>query len=209
MEQDQGYVTTTLRGAVEQMDDAQRLLALDCYQHYRRECERLAPDDALNVAHTIHALIDERMQRLLTTKNGRAVTCSKGCGACCHVYVGINAREAELLLAYAAELGIDIDQGKLQRQAAKDDATWHELAIEDRRCVFLAEDRTCRVYEHRPGACRKYHVLTDPDLCDMNKHPGGKVGIVFDTEAEIIHSAAMTVYGAAGMAAMLLRAKEA
>lgn len=205
---DLGYVSTTLKGAAQHMSDEDRLVALDCYRHYQRECERLAPDNALNVAHTIHALIDERVQRLLTTPNGRAVTCGKGCAACCHVRVHVNSREAELLLAYAVEQGVDIDLAKLQRQADKGDATWHELSIEDRRCVFLGEDRTCRVYEHRPGACRKYHVLTDPDLCDMDKYPRGKVGIVFDTEAEIIHSAAMTVFGAGSMAAMLLRTRE-
>jgi Fe-S-cluster containining protein len=202
------YISATLKGAAQMMDDESRHAALDCFEHWRSECERLTPEDPKNVAHTVHAIIDERVQHMLaTSKHGPEVTCTKGCAACCHLQVDINPREAELLRAVAAEAGIEIDEARLARQATKNPDTWRELAPEDRRCVFLAEDRTCRVHEHRPGACRKYHVLSDPDLCDMEKHPGGKVGIVFDVEAEIIHSAAMTVYGAGSMAAMLLRAR--
>jgi uncharacterized protein len=201
------YISATLKGATQRMSPHDRATALDCFQHWRRECERLAPEEAKNVAYTVHEVIDERVRRMLaTSKHGPEVTCTKGCAACCHLHVDINTREAQLLRAVAAEAGIKIDEARLARQATKNPDTWLELAPEDRRCVFLAEDRTCRVYAHRPGACRKYFVLSDPDRCDMQKHPGGRVGIVFDTEAEIIHSAAMTVYGAGTMAAMLLQA---
>lgn len=204
---DLGYVSSTLKGAVQEMSDRDRALARDCYEHWHSEWQRLIPEDALNVAHTVHGVIDERIQSLLaTSKHGREVTCTKGCAACCHLRVDINGREAALLIAVAAAAGIEIDEARLRRQADKNNDTWHELTREDRRCVFLAEDRSCRVYEHRPGACRKYQVLSEPDLCDMDKHPGGKVGIVFDVQAEIAHSAAMTVYGTGGMASMLLQA---
>lgn len=101
--------------------------------------------------------------------------------------------------------GIEIDAEKLARQAS---VPWDQLPIEDQRCLFLSADNECRVYEHRPGACRKYMVKSNPDLCDTTKHPGGEVAIVFSMEAEIISSAAMTVYGAGDMATMLLKTRK-
>lgn len=199
------HLTTTLKGATRQMSDRNRATALDCFEHWRAECTRIQPEPAPNVAFTVHEIIDERIERLKATENGRKIKCQQGCAACCHLNIGIFPQEAALLHMIARAGGIEIDTARLERQAAKDDDSWHELAPEDRRCVFLSDDRECRVYEHRPGACRKYHVLSEPALCDVEKYPGGKVGIVFDVEAEIVQSAAMTVYGAGNMAAMLLK----
>ncbi len=191
------------------MSKRDREMALDCFEHWRGECKRIAPAEPERVAFTVHEIIDEHMQHMLaTSKHAPDVTCSKGCAACCHMHVDVYPQEAELLLMLAKHDGIEIDEERLARQATKNDSTWRELAPEDRRCVFLADDRTCSVYEHRPGACRKYLVKNDPDLCDMNKHPGGAVAVVFSVEAEIVHSAAMTVYGVGNMAAMLLRTRE-
>lgn len=200
------YVSSTLKGAAQVMGDKDRRLALDCYEHWRAQWTHIAAEDPKCVAYTVHDVTDERMAHMLaTSEHGPEVQCRKGCAACCHLHVGVFPQEAELLLEHAREQGIEIDQARLARQATKTADTWNELAPEDQRCVFLAEDRSCQVYEHRPGACRKYLVKTDPDLCNMHKHPGGKVGIVFSVEAEIVHSAAMTVYGAGNLAAMLLQ----
>ncbi len=184
-------------------------------QHARRpknaappgyEFRRIENEDSLNVAHTVHGLIDDKAQEMLVTStHGPEVACRKGCAACCHLQVGVTPHEADLLLMYAQQQNIVIDLERLARQAQKDDKTWRDLAPQDQRCVFLGEDNACRVYEHRPGACRKYFVKGDPELCDMHKHPDGAVAIVFSAEAEIIHSAAMTEHGAGNMAQMLLR----
>lgn len=205
---DLAYISSTLKGATASMNDRDRYLARDCFEHWRRECKRIAPEAPERVAYTVHEIIDERMARMLATStHGPDVQCRKGCAACCHLNVDIFTSEAELLWMVAKEDGIRVDEARLARQAAKNADTWRELPPEDQRCVFLADDDTCKVYEHRPGACRKYMVKNDPDLCDMHKHPGGKVAIVFDVEAEIVHSAAMTVYGADSMAAKLLAAR--
>jgi hypothetical protein len=50
-------------------------------------------------------------------------------------------------------------------------------------------------------------VMSDPDLCDAEKYPRGAISVVFDMQAEIVHSAATTVYGFGTMAAMLIRHK--
>lgn len=199
------YISSTLKGATAKMTKKDLRLARDCFEHWRGQWIRIHREPAPNIAYTVHLAIDERMQQMLATSvHGPDVQCRKGCAACCRLHVGIFAPEAELLHMIAHEAGIEIDAARLARQASKDDSTWRDLAPEDQRCVFLADDNTCNVYEHRPGACRKYTVKTDPELCDTVNHPDGEVGIVFDIEAEIVHSAAMTTYGAGGMAAMLL-----
>lgn len=201
-----GYVSSTLKGAVAEMSDKERLVARECFEHWRNQCEDIGHESPERVAFTLHEIIDERIARMReTSKHGRDIKCQQGCAACCHLHIGIFPHEAQLLWMVAKDRGISVDAEKLARQASKDDEHWHELTPEDQRCVFLGEDRNCQVYEHRPGACRKYHVLSEPELCDMHKHPGGKVGIVFDVEAEIVHSAAMTVYSAGNLAAMMLR----
>ena len=202
------YISATLKGAAERMPDRERIDARACFEHWRNECTRLAPEPRESVAFTVHEVIDERMALMLkATGHGPDVQCRKGCGACCHLQVDIFDREAELLLMMASEQGIEIDEAKLARQASKANTeAWNELSHEDRACVFLADDQSCRVHEHRPGACRKYLVKSPAELCDTSKHPGGEVAIVFDVEAEIVQSAAMTVYGAGSMAAKLLAA---
>lgn len=34
-----------------------------------------------------------------------------------------------------------------------------------KRCVFLADDNSCSIYHARPGACRRYFVVSKPELC--------------------------------------------
>jgi Fe-S-cluster containining protein len=180
--------------------------ARECFDHWRGEWQRIGDDEPVRIAFTIHEVVDERVARMrATSKNGSEITCRKGCAACCHLHVDVFPHEAELLLWVAKGLGVEIDWARLERQAPKDDDSWHELPKQDQRCVFLGDDNTCRVYEHRPGSCRKYHVLSAPALCDTETNPGGRVGIVFDVEAEIVHSAAMTAYGGGSMATVLLQ----
>jgi len=48
--------------------------------------------------------------------------------------------------------------------------------------------------------------VTDPALCDADKHPPESVGRWFSWEAEILESAALEVFGAALMPRSLLAA---
>jgi len=202
------YISATLKGAAQMMNDKDRAMALDCYEHWHRECERIGGSGpAVNVAFTIHEIIDEHVAHMrATSKHGPDITCRSGCAGCCHLHVDIYPHEAALLLLTARERGIEIDTARLARQAGRTSDTWQELPLEDRRCVFLAHDQTCSVYEHRPGSCRKYLVKSDPERCDTTKYPGGEVAVVFDVQAEIVHSAAMTVYQAGSMAERLMEA---
>lgn len=204
------YTSNTLKGAAQTMGDREKEYARKCLDHWNEQCERMTRarprNNAESIAFTIHLAVDERIEIMKrTSAHGADIQCRKGCASCCHLSVDVFPQEAVLLHVVAADQGIALDRAKLARQAKKTISTWSTLAPEDRRCVFLGDDNACKVYEHRPSACRKYQVKTPPDLCDVVKHPGGQVGIVFDVEAEIIFSASMTTYGAGTLAEMLLK----
>lgn len=202
------YTSATLKGALDRMTLKGRRAAFELFEHLEARCEELdKAADPLSLAYSVHEEVDERMALMLATSpHAKDVKCRKGCAACCCNYVGVFPHEARLLRGAAVEAGFVIDEERLARQAQKTELTWPELAIEDRRCVFLGEDRTCQVYEHRPSGCRKYLVKNDPELCDSEKYPGGEVSVVFSLDAEVLHSAAMTVFGRGSdnMAAVLL-----
>jgi Fe-S-cluster containining protein len=203
MSHELAYFSMTLKGAISGMSARAKAVAAECFTHWRGEWKRIGREEAMRVAFTEHELIDERIADMRqTTKH--EVACAKGCAACCHVCIDAFPQEAELLIAAAKALDVEIDWARLEKQRRRTPATWNELDPADKRCVFLGDNRVCRVYEHRPSSCRKYLVKGDPDLCDMEKHPGGKVGIVFDVEAEVIHSAAFTTFGGGNLADMLL-----
>lgn len=205
-----GYISTTLKGVMAQfMSDREKQFVRQCFDHWCKQCKKMLRAVPRNkpesIAHTVHCVIDERIADMRArSDNGRHIRCGRGCAACCWMSVDVFPQEAVLLHRIADENGVTIDRQRLARQAEKTTATWHELAPEDRACPFLGENRACRVYEHRPSACRKYHVKTDPAFCNVIERPGAPVGIVFDIEAEIVHSAAMTTFGIGTMAKMLL-----
>ena len=188
------YSTVTCRKALDTMSLKRRKVAFDMFDFHTAQCKRIDKEvDALSVAVSIHDSLDAHMQHTLATSPHRhEVKCQRGCAHCCRNYVGIFPHEGRLLREFAAEQGVEIDEGRLARQAQKTEKTWQTLAPEDQDCVFLGEDQACKVYEHRPGSCRKYLVITDPEQCDAVKHPGGEVAVIFNLEAEVMYSAAMT-----------------
>jgi len=178
----------------------------DMVEHYLREFRRAGPEGGpLDVAYTVHGLVDEAMERLAATDpNAPRVVCSKGCSACCHLRVTIDKTEAALLVAWLREEGVEIDRARLERQAGQSLAQWRDLAHADRACVFLDDAGACRVYEHRPNACRKYLVIDDAALCDTQRHPGGRVGILASPEAEAITTAAFISFERGALADLVL-----
>lgn len=156
--------------------------------------------DRLGIAAGAHDAIDAAMRVVQTTHDQASeIKCRKGCDACCHMNVDVSSCEAQLLAACVKDLHLEVDRDRLRKQAAG----FHNLPPAERACVFLKEG-ACSVYEHRPGACRKLVVVTDPDLCDTIKHPGGKVGGLASGEAEVLWSVLMTRDKGGSMPAMLL-----
>lgn len=95
--------------------------------------------------------------------------CKMGCSACCHTQVSVTDDEAELLVKRVKD-GVDIDNERLIKQmSAQDDShAYFSLPYADRKCVFLDDHGSCRVYADRPAVCRTNAVLGTADQCDTS-----------------------------------------
>jgi len=172
---------------------------------YSEQFRAAGNQDARSVARGVHIAIDDVLER--DRKKSAAssdIKCRKGCDHCCHGPVEIWPHEAALLLEIAREAGMELDKARLERQSQYTMDTWRQQPAADTACGFLGDDGACKVYESRPNACRKLLVVTDPALCDAEKHPPDSVGRWFSWEAEILESAALEVFGAALMPRSLL-----
>jgi len=101
----------------------------------------------------IHATGDRNVVRLATFRDkyaieSAAIDCASRiplCGArCCSFEVTLSAQDLA-----ERELPFDITQP-------------YALPRSDGRCVCMAADGSCAVYERRPGACRAYDCRHDP-----------------------------------------------
>ena len=133
----------------------------------------------------IHRLLNEQI-----AKNPVLPTCSKGCGACCHLEVEITQEEGELLALIVLD-GFQIDHERLMIQASRERKSpdWKGMVKKVNQCVFLGEDWSCQVYEYRPSTCRKHVVASNPIECGT---PDGKVLPIYIPVAEVIFSAALS-----------------
>ncbi len=175
------------------------------FGRYTEQFRAAGNQDAPSVARGVHIAIDNVLERdRKKSANSGDIKCRKGCDHCCRVPVEIWPHEAALLVGIAREAGMEMDKARLERQSQYTVDTWRQQPAADRACVFLGDDSACKVYEFRPNACRKLLVVTDPALCDAEKHPPDSVGRWFSWEAEIMESAALEMFGAALMPRSLL-----
>lgn len=120
-------------------------------------------------------------------EQGHAVSCKKGCGACCRQLVPISRPEARLL----AQLVEDLPEPRRSEVKARFDAAvrrlaesglgertinFHRTTGKDRQslgkeyfelgiaCPFL-EDESCSIHAQRPLVCREYLVVSSPEHC--------------------------------------------
>ncbi len=113
-------------------------------------------------------------------ESGQAISCRKGCGACCRQLVPVSRTEGERLLdlveampkerrreirrrfaaaeAVLAPAGFDKRTGKTDRELS---TTYFALGV---ACPFL-EEESCSIHEERPLICREYLVTSPPELC--------------------------------------------
>lgn len=123
-----------------------------------------------------------RTDREIEATKPAAVTCTKGCTACCKQLVVLTLPEAIAI----AEEHPEAVRRALPRLVAQDmlldklsehippeqymtPETRHELCDgwweAGQSCAFLGADDSCQVYRTRPLACRSYHVVTPPAQC--------------------------------------------
>ena len=176
---------------------------MDRYTEQFRAVDPVAPA----VARKVHIAINEVLKRdRKESANSGDIRCRRGCDHCCRGPVEIWPQEAALLVEITREAGVEIDRARLERQNRYTMDNWQQQPAADKACVFLGGDGACTVYEFRPNACRKLLVVSDPALCDAEKHSADRVGRWFSWEAEILESAALEVFGAALMPQSLLAA---
>lgn len=118
-----------------------------------------------------------------------AVSCAKGCSACCHMEVEVTSYEADVL-KYLIEEGLSIDRSRLQQQSQRElqDPAWREgMNNETNKCVFLNHQGECRVYENRPVMCRRHSVTSLAEFC---KSIESKIVIRYFPKVDLLISAA-------------------
>ena len=200
-------MTDTFKAAANKMarDERKKAHLRAIMDRYTAQFRAVGNQDAPSVAREVHMAIDNVLER--DRKKSAAsgdIQCRKGCAHCCRGPVEVWPHEAALLVEIAREAGIEIDKARLERQSQYTMHTWRQQPAAETACVFLGDDGACTVYEFRPNACRKLLVVTDPALCDAEKHPPDSVGRWCSWEAEILESAALEVFGAALMPQSLL-----
>jgi len=175
--------------------------------HYIREYKnKLQNFNSESVAYGFMKLVDQHIKNT-PVPIGEKISCKKGCAYCCSINIDISAQEAILLIDYCKENKIEIDWQKLEIQKEYNHTNYLSLDKESRKCVFLSDDNTCKVYKYRPISCRKYISLDKPEKCNLENGKQKLKRFVSPT-AEIIASAVMNVTEFKPMASLLLKYKK-
>lgn len=118
---------------------------------------------------------------------GKAISCRKGCGACCRQLVPVSRTEGERLVQLieampmerretllarfaAAEVSIEA-AGLTERQGRSDrelSTAYFALGVP---CPFL-EEESCSIHPERPLVCREYLVTSPAELCAGPRQEG-------------------------------------
>lgn len=111
----------------------------------------------------LYKALDAHTEKVLKTQFNSS--CTKGCSHCCYLLATITFAEG-LLIAEKLMVGPDWRMwlAKLRLAAQKVDYTSITRTNYFRKgqpCVFLGEDKLCRIYDIRPACCR-YHIVTGP-----------------------------------------------
>jgi hypothetical protein len=145
---------------------------VEMFQFYMQQYGDLRVDNnAESVSDAIHKAIDNSIEETIND-SADAVSCGKSCSFCCYQQVDITDDEATLITEYSKEIGLEIPYNSLERQEKE---KYIDLPFQDKKCVFLNEKDDCSIYEHRPSACRKLLSVSEPILCDIEKHPNGQI----------------------------------
>ncbi|MBU8876547.1 YkgJ family cysteine cluster protein [Reyranella sp. MMS21-HV4-11] len=111
---------------------------------------------------------------------GKAISCRKGCGACCRQLVPISRTEAERLMVTVANLPAE-RRATLEARFSAAGAALAAADLKERKgrpdrelstgyfalgipCPFL-EEESCSIHPDRPLVCREYLVTSPAELC--------------------------------------------
>ena len=143
-----------------------------------------APGPATAVLPALQGLVNTVVG---AAETGKAISCRKGCGACCRQLVPVSRTEGEALLALVEAMPRERRKAVRTRFAAAEaaitraglaergDRSDREPSRSDRElsvayfalgvpCPFL-EDESCSIHPDRPLVCREYLVTSPAELC--------------------------------------------
>jgi Fe-S-cluster containining protein len=193
-------ITSSLKLILHNEKPEIRVAAADHVDYYIDKIEQVAPRAR---SRTVQLSVDDAIvEAKAVSKEAKNITCTKGCSECCKQVVAITFDEGRRLVQVAAAKGIMPDKAKLERQSHYGEHDWRTQPEEDRACVFLGSDKLCQVYDDRPLSCRKYFVISDPALCNVDVP--GQVQVWFSPDAELLTTTAFTQAGCDFMPNVLL-----
>lgn len=143
-----------------------------------------APVPAAEVLPALQGLVNAVVT---AAETGKAISCRKGCGACCRQLVPISRTEGERLLDLVDAMPKE-RRGEIKRRFAAAEAVLLPAGFGDRAgktdrelstsyfplgvpCPFL-EEESCSIHADRPLICREYLVTSPPVLCDSAVQEG-------------------------------------
>jgi Fe-S-cluster containining protein len=133
--------------------------------------------DAAEIVPALQGLVNAVVEAAAV---GRAISCRKGCGACCRQLVPLSRTEGERLLKVIDALPAARRATLMERFTAAEARVEH-AGLKDRAgrsdrelsaayfalglpCPFL-EDESCSIHPERPLVCREYLVTSPAELC--------------------------------------------
>jgi len=145
------------------------------------------PNAAVPAAEVVPALQGLVNAVVEAAETGKAISCRKGCGACCRQLVPVSRTEGERLLQLVEAMP-DERRETLKTKFAAAAAAIEAAGLKDRQgrsdrelstayfalgvpCPFL-EDESCSIHPERPLVCREYLVTSPAELCAGPKQEG-------------------------------------
>lgn len=148
----------------------------------------------LERARFVHNVVDDYNRAVFSHPIVQQLSpCKAGCSGCCHTQVSLTEDEAHLLALRVNDgLKIDYSALQIQMQAGNSSEEFYKLSYEERRCLFLSAEDTCRAYNDRPSVCRTNAVLGEASQCST------KEGVAENQELRLVKTsqADMAIMGA-------------
>lgn len=181
------YFTETFKLVISQLDPKAKNSFLNIFLKVQEVYKKhLESNDPISVYYNFLQYIIEAGE-LNKSHEHPEISCSKGCGFCCSINVDSFEHEVMYINEIIKEQNIVFDEERLKKQAEA--KNWNDLDPKDKKCVFLGDDNTCRIYDYRPLSCRKHFVVSKPELCNSEKYPCGQVANITFNLTECITSA--------------------
>jgi uncharacterized protein len=139
-------------------------------------------------ARYIYSEVDKRVNTLVTQENfSELIKCKEGCSSCCHTQVSVTKEEATLLGQKVIDgLSINWTNFYIQAKAGDNAKSFYQIPYEQRACIFLNKEGSCRIYDDRPSVCRTNLVVSNPELCSTRNGQEQSVQLVKTFEADMV-----------------------